>query len=61
MLMLVLKVRYRWVSNNGTDFDNDGCQDSSEDTDDDNDGALDDNDINDNNANVCSDTDGDSM
>jgi len=35
---------WNWTSNATTDFDNDGCKDSSEDTDDDNDGIEDDND-----------------
>ena len=46
------------VSNDGTDFDNDGFCDAG-DPDDDNDGALDGVDSNDANINVCSDTDGD--
>ncbi len=48
-----------WTSNGTTDFDSDGCQDSGEDTDDDNDGILDASDPNDNNADICGDSDGD--
>ena len=35
---------WNWTSNASTDFDNDGCKDSSEDNDDDNDGVIDPND-----------------
>ena len=48
-----------WTSSGGTDFDGDGCRDSSEDTDDDNDGSSDLADSSDNNSSVCSDTDSD--
>ena len=36
---------WNWTSNSSTDFDNDGCKDSSEDNDDDNDGIEDANDV----------------
>ena len=49
----------QWKSTSETDYDSDGCKDSSEDTDDDNDGALDAADSHDNNPTRCSDTDND--
>ena len=48
------------TANDGVDFDSDGACDAG-DTDDDNDGALDADDSDDNDANVCSDTDNDSL
>ena len=36
---------WNWTSDSTTDFDNDGCKDSSEDMDDDNDGVEDEEDL----------------